>query len=105
MEIAHYNIVFAVFDDCTCNGISFTSQNELYFLVAVRSKYHFDVNVFGAANRYDYSCTTISYEQTGRITTEKVAAMLPATIFNCNVLNEENVREVIAEAAFNNSFN
>ena len=96
---------FAAGDDIMCSGINITYQNELFYQAAARSKYHFDSNVFGAPKKYETSCYTISYKQTGGVTTGKVIATLPAVIFNCHILNEENVRATIAEAAFNNSLN
>ena len=96
---------FAPRDDCTRSSISTATQNLLFYHAAVRSKYHFDVNIFRALKNYNYSCYNLYYKQTRDTTTGKFAAMLPAIVLNYNILNEEIVVEVIDGAAVNNGFN
>lgn len=104
-ETVFLDVRFASGYDCTRSRISITTKNHLIYHAATCSKYHFDGNVFGAPKKYEYSCYTLSYKQTGGITTGKVVATLPTVIINCSTFNEENVRDVIADAALYNSFN
>lgn len=78
----------------TCSGLEITIDDKLRYFLVWCSKFHLAGNISGSP-KYSSTCYSLTYKQTGGITTANVETIFPAVIFNYNILPAANVHREI----------
>lgn len=92
-------------DNASCSAIHIGDDGAPHYSTTQRNLFHLYAHVHGSPKKYFTTCYSLSYKQTGGVTTGKVVATFPAIIFNLNIIDRDQVRAAINAAYVNHSFN
>ena len=82
-------------DNGACSTLEITADDKLRYFPVGRSQFHLAGNIYGSPKKYNSTCYSLTYKETGGANSGKVVAILPAVIFNCNILSAANVHSEI----------
>ena len=94
----------AIVNNNLCSSMNVTNQTELQYETAFRDMFHFDGKIYGCTRKTLKNCYSITYKQTGGVTTGQVVATLPAVIFHSGILGTDHIRTQVNYAYTNHSF-